>query len=150
MIALSACSVHRDPQAVFDHAIRTFVRGDLAHAQEEAERGYKEFHSKSPDWAWKFLILEANVLCWRGMSDRALALLTSEPTLPSSAEQAIQRLRLEGLAYATQHRFPEAEQKVGDAERLCAASDSVACGEVVRTRARVEMERGHFAQGQSY
>jgi CHAT domain-containing protein len=57
-------------------------------------------------------------------------------------------LRLEGIAHASLHQFPQAEQNLQAAEVLCAAFDYAACADVVSTRAKMEMERGHFAQAQ--
>src|SRR5579863_702684 len=145
-----ACVSRRDPQAAFDHARQTFQHGDLALAQQEAEKGYADFHETGSDWAWKFKILEADAMYWRGMSDSVLKVLSSEPSPPSSGELAVQKQRLEGLAYASSHKFPEAELKLGEAERICASSDYPACGELARARGRLEMMRGRFAQAQGF
>jgi CHAT domain-containing protein len=147
---LSTCARSRNPQAALDHAEQTFQHGDLVRAQEEARKGYEDFHATGSDWAWRFRILEASILLWRGMTDSALPLLVSEPTPPQSGELAVQKQRLEGLANALLHRFPEAELKLAVAERLCATSKFRACPEVVRARGRLEMERGHFAQAQRF
>lgn len=143
-----SCTTHRDPQAALDRAIQTFQHGELTRAQEQAEKGYKDFHAINPEWAWKFRILQANVLYWRGMRDAVLSVLAAEPLPPSSGELAVQKQRLEGLAYASLHKFPEAEQKFAQAALLCGASDSAGCGDLIRARGRLEMERGHFEQGQ--
>jgi hypothetical protein len=138
---LSACSVRQDPQAALEHATQTFPRGDLARAQQEIETAYQDFYRISPEWAWKFRVLEANVLLWRGMSNRVLTLLASEPAAPSFGELALQKLRLEGLAYTFAHNFQEAERTIGEAERLCGASGFPACGDVISARAGLEMAR---------
>lgn len=143
-----SCSRHLDPQAALDHATRTFQHGELTRAQAEAEKGYKDFHGMGPEWAWKFRILQSNVLYWRGMRDAVLNVLAAEPLPPSSGELAVQKQRLEGLAYSSLHKFPEAEQKFAQARQLCGASDSAGCGDLIRARGRLEMERGHFEQGQ--
>jgi len=145
---LAGCVSHQDPQVAFDHAQQTFQHGDLALAQKEVEKGYSDFRAASPEWAWKFRILEADVLYWRGLRNPVLVLLASEPASPPSGEPAIQKERLEGLAYASLHKFAEADQKFGEAERLCAVSDYPACGDVTRARGRLEMERGNFAKAQ--
>jgi CHAT domain-containing protein len=148
LVGSLGCARHTDPQTAFDLASQTFRHGELAAAAEEAESGYKSFHAVSIDWAWKFRILEANALIWRGMSDQVLALLASEPAPPPPGDLEIQKERLEGLAYVYLHRFPEAEQKLGKAEQLCAKSTYPACSEVISARGGLEMERGHFAQAQ--
>src|SRR5579864_8705148 len=67
----------RDPQAALDHANQTFRRGDVASAEKEAEAGYTRFHKLGPEWSWKFRLLQADALAWRGMDDRVLSLLSS-------------------------------------------------------------------------
>src|SRR2546425_2351508 len=134
LACVSACVNERDPQVALDHAQQTFQHGYLARAQEEARKGYEDFHAAGPEWAWKFRILEANVLYWRGMNDSVLALLASEPPPPSSGELAVQKQRLEGIAYASLHRFQDAERKMADAERLCATSNYPACVDLTRAR----------------
>jgi len=144
----AGCTVHRDPQAAFDHAKQAFRHGDLVHAQNEVEGDYKAFHSTSPDWAWKFRILQADILYWRGMSDRVLSLFASEPVPPSSGEPAVQKRRLEALAFAYLHRFQEAEQKLEEAGRLCMNANYAACSDLVSARGGLEMERGRFLEAQ--
>jgi CHAT domain-containing protein len=98
----------------------------------------------SPEWAWKFLLLEADALAWKGMNDQVLALLASEGVPPPTKELAVRRARLEGLAYADLHRFSEAEGELSDAERLCAEHIYQACADVALARGELEMERGRY------
>jgi CHAT domain-containing protein len=142
------CVAHRNPQAALDRATQIFQQGDLVRAQKEAEKGNEDYRAAGPDWAWKFRILEANVLLWEGASDRALEVLVSEPAPPSSGELAVQRLRLEGLAYNSSNQLQEGEHSLREAERLCTASDYPACAFVVSARGGQEMDRGRFAQAQ--
>ena len=61
----------------------------------------------------------------------------------------IQKLRWEGLAYASLHKFAEAEQKFGEAGKICASADYSACADVSDARGTLEMERGHYARAQA-
>jgi hypothetical protein len=128
------CIAHRSPQAALDEATHTFQQGDLVRAQKQAEQGYRDYHATGLDWAWNFRLLQANVLLWQGRSDRALEVLISEPAPPSSGELAVQRLRLEGLAYNSSNKLQEGEHSLSEAERLCRASDYPACALVVSAR----------------
>lgn len=145
-----ACSRRRDPQAAFDHATQTLRHGDVSRAEKEAERGYERFHRLNLEWAWRFRLLQADALAWRGTNDRVLTLLASETAPPPSVELAVRKQRLEGLAYADLHRFSEAEQALGEAERLCTVSSysPSSCVDVALARGELEMERGRFAQAQ--
>jgi CHAT domain-containing protein len=148
LACLSACVNRPDPQATFDHAQEMLQRGDTTSAAREAEKGYEEFHAVSGEWAWKFTILRASVLRWRGMNDDVLKLLTTEPAPLPSGDLAVQERRLEGVAYFSLQRFPEAEEKLGEAERLCEVANHRACAEVVRARAVLAMGHGRYEQAQ--
>ena len=146
---LLSCSRQRDPQAAFDHAKETLRKGDAVAAASEAEKGYRDFHTSGPEWAWKFTILKARVLHVRGMDDEALKLLASEPAAPPSGELAVQKLRWEGLAYASLHRFVKADEAFAKAEPLCKVAHYPVCADVVGAQGVLEMDRGHYAQAQT-
>ena len=150
LVCLSACARRRDPQAAFEHAMQTFRHGDVAATQLEAQKDYKEFHSLSAEWAWKFRLLEASALAWRGMNDQVLTLLASEAAPLPSGELTVRKQRLQGLAYADLHRFAEAEQKLAEAERLCAASSYslASCIDVPPARGELDMEQGRYEQAE--
>jgi CHAT domain-containing protein/Tfp pilus assembly protein PilF len=145
---LPGCSRRRDPQAAYDHSRQTLRKGDTVSAALEAERGYKDFHAAGPDWAWKFTILRARALHLRGMNEEALKILTSESAPLPSGELAVQELMWKGLAYVSLHKFPEAGQNLGEAERICAASDNPDCADVLNAQGALEMEQGHYAKAQ--
>lgn len=147
-IALSTCS-HRDPQAAYDRAWSAFQHDDLARASREAKKAYDDFHRSSPEWAWKFTILQARILRAQGRYEDMLTLLSAETAAPPG-ELKVQKLRFQGMAYAFLHRFPEAEQTFLAAEPECAASNYPACADVVTARGRFEMERGNYAQAQAF
>ncbi len=119
-------------------------------AASEAERGYKEFHGISPEWAWKFTIIRANALYRQGMYEKAIKLMASEPARPSSGEMAVKVRWLEGLAYLSLGNLTEAEQKFGEADRLCLGLESAACADVDSARGTLEMRRGHYPQAQVF
>jgi CHAT domain-containing protein len=150
IILVTACSRHRDPQAVFDHASRAFRSGDMTAAAEEAAKGRKEFHSAGADWAWKFTLLEATALNREGMYDQALKLLAAEPNAPASGDLAVKKRWTEGIAYTSLRKFPDAEKTFRETEPLCEASKSSACGDVASARGTLEMEEGHYAEAQIF
>ncbi|HXM62275.1 MAG TPA: CHAT domain-containing protein [Terriglobales bacterium] len=147
--SLPGCS-RRDPQAAFDHARQTLREGDAVAAALEAEKGYEDFSASGPEWAWRFTILKAWALHSRGLDDQVLKLLSSDLVPPPIGELSVQKLRWEGIAYASLHKFPDAEQKFGEAERICAGSGYPACADVVDAQGRLEMERGHYAKAQGF
>jgi CHAT domain-containing protein len=147
---LWACGFHPDPQAAFDHALQTFKRGDIVMAMKLADEGYRRFHGLGAAWAWKFTILKARALALQGMNDRALALLSSEPSPPSDGDLAVQKLRLEGVAYSSEGKFPDAERALRQADRLCANSEFATCGDILRAWGFLEMHLGHYPQAEEF
>jgi CHAT domain-containing protein len=145
---LPCCWRHQDPQSVYDHAKATLRKGDTVAAAAEAEKGYRDFHSLNPAWAWKFTILRVWLLHLRGLNDDALNLLNSEPAVTPTDELTIQKLRWKGIVYVSLHKFPDAEQKLEEASQICAASDYPVCADVLNARGTLEMERGHYAPAQ--
>src|SRR5579864_1060785 len=147
LLTILACN-SQTPQFAFDRANRAFLHGDLSAAQEQAEKGYRDFHGLGPDWAWRFRILEANVLMWRGLSQQVQPLLLSEATPTPAGDLTIHRRRLEALVYVYEHRFQEAESELHEAERSCTTFRDSPCAEVISAWGGLEMERGHFVEAQ--
>ena len=143
LVWLSACT-RRDPEIVYQRATRALRQGDLAAAANEAEKGYKQFHKASPDWAWKFTTLRARVLSWRGMNDEVLKLLAAEPEPPLSGDLAVQRYRLDAVAYALSLRFAESESELKKAESICVSSPYPSCGDLPTARGMLQMETSQF------
>src|SRR5436305_2802783 len=145
---LFSCTKKKDPQTSFTRAEHALQSGDIVSADRDAEAGYQEFHNLSSEWAWKFTILRARVRRWRGLNNDVLSVLASEPASIPSKEFAVRKLRLESVAYASLHRFSEAEQKLSEAEQVCADANLLACADVLTTRGKLLMERGQYAEGE--
>src|SRR5258708_3786976 len=123
-----SCSRSESPQAAFEHAQRTFRHGDLTRSQQETEEGCQRFLRSSPEWAWKFRILQADSLLWRGKSHEAIDLLNSQPAPTKATESLVEMLAIEGVAYARLHKFPESERSLDHAGQLCATTPVSLCG----------------------
>lgn len=108
-------------------------------SQQEGEQGYLRFRDSDPMWAWKFRILEAESLLWRGKYPGVLKLLVSEPDDRASK---IQVLALRGAAQARLRQFSEAERALGEADRLCKESPDAECGDVLRARGVLANQHG--------
>jgi CHAT domain-containing protein len=78
------------------------------------------------------------------MSQDALTLLNSQSASPTSNDAVVEMLTTEGIAYARLHRFPEAEEKLGQATQICSASTEVTCGDVIRARGVLAVQRSQF------
>ncbi len=145
----SACGHRKDPQTAFDQAVLTFKRGNIASSIDQARIGYDQFHNSGSDWAWKFRLLEATGLLWRGSNDEVLQLLSSEPSPLPSGEISVKKNRVECSAETNLHNFSKAEESLKKAELLCADSSYPACVDVLLAKGSLEMERGNFARAET-
>jgi CHAT domain-containing protein/Tfp pilus assembly protein PilF len=139
-----ACSHRENPQATFEDTYKAFRHGDLKKSQEEASRECQRLHDSNPEWAWKFRILQAKSLLWRGMYEQALTLLNSPPSRPDDVDSVIGILTIEGVAHARLHQFQEAEGKLGQAEQICLVSSAATCGDVTLARGVLAVQRGQL------
>ena len=137
-------------EAIYDHAHRLFLNGDLINSQKEAERGYRQFLYSDPEWAAKLRLLEVQALIWRGMNEDSLRLLASGSSLFKSKEATIQSLTLAGVAYTYLGRIEEAHQKLYAARDLCQPPIYSACGAVPVRRGVLALREGHFEEGRQF
>jgi CHAT domain-containing protein/Tfp pilus assembly protein PilF len=140
-----SCSRADRPQAAFEHAQLTFQHGDLIHSQQEAEAGYRQFLGSSPEWAWKFRILQAESLLWRGKYPEVLTLLDSGALTSAPQDTIIPVLTLRGIAHARQLDLEAATRDLAEAERLCAPPAAAGCGEVFQGRGLFDLGQNQFS-----
>ena len=134
----------------YGRAKHLFLRGRLEACQHEAERGYVRFKDRNSQWAVRFRLLEAEAMVWRGMYQNGLAVLATEPSTLSSQEDKAERLTLEGVAYAYLQRFSLADERLREAEKLCDASRGGICGDALRARGILAVQRADFAEAHRY
>ena len=139
-----SCSHTEGPQAVLEHARLTFQHGDLIHSQQEAEAGYRRFLGSSPEWAWKFRILQAESLLWRGKYPEVLALLDSQARTSAPQDTIIPILTLRGIAHARQLDLEAATRDFEKAERLCTPPAAAGCGEAFQGRGLFDLGQNQF------
>jgi CHAT domain-containing protein len=140
---VTGCNRSADPKVAFEAAQQTFIHGDLAGTQKQAERGFQQFRNSHPEWAWKFRLLEAESLLWSGMYERTLETLKSLPN-PRPPDVDLAALPLEAAAHARLHQFEVAEHELNKADSLCRGSVDVRCGAVLRARGMMAAERGRL------
>ena len=151
VVFLATCGPSHDPRLEFDQVQHLFFHGDLIRAQAEAEKGYRYYSKSDPQWAWKFRVLDARILSWRGMNQDVLVVVSSE--LPSSLKNTtldFQKQQLVGLAHARLHRFAQAEQELTLAASSCVASDCKILGAVLGSQGLLEVEKGEYSRAQAF
>ena len=80
------------------------------------------------------------------MYEDVFRLLASKPEPPDENALTVPILTLEAIANARLQRFPEAETKLKEAERICASWVDPSCGEVLQARGLISNEKGELAQ----
>jgi CHAT domain-containing protein/Tfp pilus assembly protein PilF len=147
------CSPERsfDPSAAFQEAKREFLLGDFANAQSKIDEASRHSREPSGEWAWKFRLLEAEILAKKGLSQNVLSLLTV-PLPPSLArgDLAIEKQMVLAIAYARLGRFHDADQNLSDAQQLSVLSRSSLVGELERAFGVVAVERGNLENAERH
>ena len=145
LLSTLVCERLPDPQKTFDHARQTFVHGDLPAARTEAHSAYLRFSGHDQEWAWRFRLLEAEILVDQGKSKDALSLL--DATLPpqlAHSDLAIRQQTLRGTAYVPLGRLVEADRSLAVAEALCDALQSLLAGQIAQSRGTLELGRNNL------
>lgn len=126
------------------------MRGDLKQSQVEARQESERFRVSNPEWALKFRILEANSLLWQGMYEQALTTLNSSPNRHDNKDSMIEILAIQGAADARLHQFPAAEKRLAQATQMCRESSEVTCGDVMRARGVLAVQRGQIDSAKQF
>jgi CHAT domain-containing protein len=122
-----------------------FERGDLIRAEDEAERACQHYSRRDVQWWWKFRILKARILGWRGIYEGVLKSLDTNASPPiDDRELALQRDALAGAANVHLHHFLEAHAYLDRASDACAQSTSLVCSELWGVRGQLEVEQGEY------
>jgi len=148
----AACNLRRpDPRASFERIQFVFLRGDLVRARAQAHKAYQQFSPDDPEWAWKFRLLEAEVMTDQGLSQDVLSLLNSEPPQAlARGDLEVQRQMLRALAFAHLGDFRQADQNLDDALRRCDHWNCDSAGKLARIGGAVEVDQNRADQAETY
>jgi CHAT domain-containing protein len=89
-------------------------------------------------------------MLWRGMSNDALALLVNQSASSHQSGLTIEQLTLEAVGYTHLRQLRDAESRLAEAKKLCAASDDPACGGVLRAEGVLAIESGQIKQAHGF
>jgi CHAT domain-containing protein/Tfp pilus assembly protein PilF len=128
-----------------------YFRSDLDGARREAHGAYLYYSGRDSEWAWKFRLLEAEVLVNQGLSKDALTLLDAQlPSSIANGDLAIRQLTLQGLASALLGQPSDAEEKLRIAESRLHPPVSSLDGEVARARGVVKLKQNDLDDAETY
>jgi CHAT domain-containing protein len=153
LLFLTTCNRKKEPTPgeTFKQIRLTFLQGDLARSQVEADSSYKQFSGRNVEWAWRFRLLEAEILANQGLSQNVLSLLDSQlPESLAPGPLSVRKHMLEALAYSHIGQAEKADQNLQEAETLCRRSQCVEQGEVARIAGAVEAERNHADKAEHF
>lgn len=138
------------PQTEYEQAYQDFLHGFLEKSQNEAEQGYRLSLRSNPESVWKFQLLDAEAMLWRGMYGDALRVLSVQTFRQSDPETRVEELTIEGVAFTRLQNFPSANEKLAEAENLCLGTAYISCGGVPRARGILAMEHGELATARGW
>lgn len=151
-LGLGSCNRRQlSPGVLYQQAQRAFDRADLVEAQMEAHRGYVHFSASNPAWAWRFRLLEAEVMANRGLNPDVLSALAADlPPSLAESELGAKKLALQALALANMGRFPDADDKLSAAQSHCQLPDCSIAGEIARIGGVIQVREGHVERAEAY
>ena len=151
-VLAAACSgKYPNPQRTVSEIHSAMLRGDLEEAKDSAERAYLHFFDRDPQWAWKFRMLEAEVMGLQGSNKELLQLLDSDlPVSLSQGDLGVQRHMFRALAFARLGRFQEADRNLSDSLHGCELWRCESAGELARTAGAIELQRNDAEKAEQY
>ena len=138
------------PREAYQEAQSQFEHGELLGAFQKSDTAYRELSQSNPEWSWRFRVLAAEILVWRGLSKDALQLL--QPQLPAdlvSEDVAVRREIVLGLAESSLQRQDEAAAHINQAEQLATSHQRDLLGEVYLSRGNLALARNDYAAAES-
>jgi CHAT domain-containing protein len=127
------------------------LRGDLEKAKTSAEQAYLHFSGRDLQWAWKFRLLEAEVMGWQGLNKEVLQLLDSDlPASLSHGDLGVQRHLLRALAFARLGQFQDADRNLSESLRGCEFWRCESAGDLARTAGVIEVQRNDLEKAEQY
>jgi CHAT domain-containing protein len=122
----------------------------LAGAYQESDTAFKELSGRDPEWSWRFHVLQAEILFWRGLNEDALQLLASQlPAQLRAGDISVRREIIEGLADSSLQRFDDAAQHINEADRLARSYQPDLLGEVALSRGNLAVARGAWSSAET-
>lgn len=118
-------------------------QGQIASAQVETDRACRRYPSEDSIWHWRFKVLKAEILARQGSSADSLEILRAEPPSPfETADLAVRRKLVQGVASAWVQQPGDAKRFVAEAEALARARHPELLGELGLARGLVDFLAG--------
>ncbi|MDR3771853.1 MAG: CHAT domain-containing protein [Terracidiphilus sp.] len=136
--------------ARYELATQLFQQGHLEESQKQAEIGFRQFGTSSPEWAGKFRLLEAESLLFRGMYPDALNLLAAYQPGSGDSEGKILKLAIEAVALTREQQVLQAHRKLAQADGICQGTAYATCGEALRAHGILAGQEGELSEARKF
>ena len=149
-LCLAGCHARPSPAALERQIQQEIHKGDLSSASRDAEKAYWEYASISPEWAWRFRVLKAEVLVSQSDYKGTLELLQFNlPASLAATDVAVQKDVFTGKAHALNHQYPEAEKDFDEAERIASNLAPKFKCQVLLEKATLNVNENKFADAEA-
>jgi CHAT domain-containing protein len=108
------------------------------------------FANTQPEWADRFRLLEARSAAARSRFGEVSQILASPLQSNTSLDLQVRRLILLSAADLSYQQYKRAQQKLAEADRICALKESESCTEIPSARGQIAMARGKFQEAHDY
>lgn len=149
MLASSGCRSVPSPDSRYQEIVRDSQHGEIERAVKQADREYRRYAENQPNQAWRFRVLEAQLLVMQGKMKDALTLVDDPLPSPLSAtDVAIRRKMVQGLAHGFSHQFDESMRELDEAEHLAGSHRPELLAQVLLSEGSVEVEEAKYADAE--
>jgi CHAT domain-containing protein/tetratricopeptide (TPR) repeat protein len=149
-VVAAGCGSGSSPDAAYAEILAKSRRGDLSAALQESDREFRRYARSQPEQAWRFRVLEAQLLVVQGKPNNALDLLRDDvPASLSTGEVAIRRKMVQGLALGFSRQFELAEADLKEAEEKAQGASPDLLLEVLQSHGTVEIEEARYTEAEA-
>ncbi len=114
-------------------------------ALKDVDQACVSIPAQSVEWQWRFRVLKAEILVWRGLNQEAFSLLEeSPPAVLDRTDVAARRMIVRGMALDYLHKPDQARLSLDAAEQLAASFQLQLLGDVAQARGNLLAHSGNF------
>ena len=150
MLGSSGCASVPSPDSRYQEILRDSQHGEIEQAVKQADREYRRYAANQPNQAWRFRVLEAQLLVMQGKTKDALTLINDPlPSSLSATDIAARRKMVQGLANGFSHQFDRSMQELDAAERLAGSHRPDLLAQILLSKGSVDVEEGKYAEAEA-
>jgi CHAT domain-containing protein len=150
VLVLSGCPSVPSPESRYQEIVRDSEHGEIEQAVTQADREYHRYAQNQPNQAWRFRVLEGQLLVMQGKTKDALTLLNDPlPSSLSTTDVAIRRKMVQGLAHGYSHQFDQSIEELDEAERLADSHRPDLLAQILLSKGNVYVEEGKSAEAET-